>query len=163
MMTATAATPRTLLRTIAMGTGLFVLSVGAGVLLAAVVRQVRAPAPQPAAAGAPSVGTTASLPTVADMLNAGLPRKVSADVRLDRVVAGERQMAMEYTLLEVPAHAVSTSDLDRAFKAQLTTSYCEDPASRVIREGGISIAHRYRGNDAKDIGAITVGPLDCNL
>lgn len=141
--------------------GLLVVGLIVGLGLAQVLRGEKPAAKDLSPGLKADMSSAESLRAVAEMFNQDLPRKVSADVRLDRVTSEPGQLVMAYTLLERTAANTSASDLEAAFRDKLTATYCQENASRLVRQAGIAIAHRYSGSDGTGVGELRVTPESC--
>jgi hypothetical protein len=98
------------------------------------------------------------LAKTASDLNSRLPMMVDKETRLDSTVAGPGKKFMYlYTLV---GH--NSGDLDpTVLTPHVKKNTCGLADMKAFWENGVSATYVYRGNDAREIGRVTVTPSDC--
>lgn len=103
----------------------------------------------------------AALVEAARQINQGVPMVVDKNLRLDRVVGGNKTLQYRYTLIDHEASAVNTEEFRRGMQAILVEEICADEEMAFLFANGVKYSYRYQGKDEKEIATITVRVSDC--
>lgn len=94
-------------------------------------------------------------------LNRNLPMMVDKNLRLDRLVGGNKTLQYHYTLVDHDASAVDTAEFRRGMRARLVSEVCEDEEMGFLLENGVQYLYRYQGKDQREIATISIRASDC--
>ena len=106
--------------------------------------------------------TDTELADMASQINAGLPRMINDDTRLDRTVGAENILQYQYTLVNLPAANISEQILKDKLEKDIVNNVCT--SKEIIKyfiHKGVTVSYAYYGSDGRLIGVISVGPSQC--
>lgn len=96
------------------------------------------------------------------MVNRDMPRTVDRDSRVDSVVVGPgRIFTYMMTLVNHRATDIEWIEFERTVGVSIRNGVCSAEFMRVFIRNNVKIVYRYRANDGRIIGDITVLPSDC--
>ena len=98
----------------------------------------------------------------ADKLNAGLPKMIDNDTRLDSAKAGPgKKMTYSYTYPEYAAGDFDVAQTRDFLLKKTRHSYCTDPDNRFLLEEGVTLDFVYFLNDGKEVINFEIPAYSC--
>lgn len=103
----------------------------------------------------------AKLREAANTLNQRLPMQVDAETRLDSSVAADRQFIYKYTLVNITADMLSSSELKAAMEETVINRVCTEQGMQVFVKQGVTVSYAYADKNGKEIAVLSVAPSQC--
>ena len=109
---------------------------------------------------AQSDDVASELASVSRTLNAGLPRMVTAEARLDTTIPGPNRLTYVYTLVKRAKKDVDIAQLRRIIRSQVVSTYKSSDAMKGLREHNIELQYRYKDKYGTFFFELAVSPRD---
>jgi len=105
--------------------------------------------------------TDLELFAVAHELNSSLPMALDKDTRLDSVVALQKTLQYQYTLINYTCDQLDASDTRQALRSSMLPNIQSNPSTSALLRRGVSMEFRYSGSDGRFICSFVITPQDC--
>jgi len=104
----------------------------------------------------------AVLAETANTVNAKLPMMVDKDTRLDSTIPGpDKKLTYYYTLPAYSSVELEPTSTMAVLTPHVKKNVCGITDMKGLFNNGVSVVYVYRGNDAREIGRVTVTPAEC--
>jgi len=94
-------------------------------------------------------------------MNAGLPKQVDRETRLDTTMAGPgNRLTYLYTLVNLSSADVDSTELTAKLKSQIINGYKTLPEMAAFRKRQVELHYHYRDKNGNVVATIVVSPKD---
>ena len=108
-----------------------------------------------------SVSSTRQLVQLSNQLNAGLPKQVDQETRLDTTLPGPgNRFTYLYTLVNVSSTNFERAEFEGRMKPMLLNAYKTHQMMQGFRKAQVELHYSYRDRDGNEVATIVVSPKD---
>jgi hypothetical protein len=101
------------------------------------------------------------LAQIARQMNAGVPRQLDQNIRLDETVAGPgNRFTYRVTFLNLSKTDIDIADFVAHMKPELINAYKTHPDMEALRKEEVELRYQYRDKDGNQLGTIIISPKD---